>query len=357
MKPYLTLLLVGLFAVSLGACSPEEEEKPAAKGPPVAKVSVTQIAENSLTERRKFLGEVKSGQSTELAAGGSGEVLRVLVSEGDSVTRGQLLAQLDDAIHRARLDELQATLSRSDVELQQAARDTTRLENLSGKGFFPSAEVEQISTRKDALEASRQGQQASVRRLREEIAQLRITAPFDGVIARRMVSPGQWLQTGQSAFELASQGQRELHVRVPSTILDLVPTNSVVTIHRGADSVSGEVAGVVGQLDSRTRTALLRVLPQSSPEWLREGDAVEVSLGLERSGEGVVVPADAIVYGIAGTRVFRIAENKAEPIPVEIVTEVGDKVLVFAEGLSVGQTIVTRGNERLRPGQDVQVVE
>jgi len=350
-------LFAVLALISVGCDSEQADSSPVAKGPPTAKISIAKITESTLEEDRRFLGEVRSAQSTSLAAGGAGEVLRVLVAEGDRVKKGQTLVQLDDGILRARLDEFQAGVSRSDVELGQVQRDTERLQSLSGKGYFPSAEVEQIQSRKEALRASRQGQDAAVRRLREEISQMRITAPFEGTVARRHVSPGQWIQPGQPAIEMASDGQREVHVRVPGTLLDLITKDAKVQIVSGPKSVAGEVAGVVGALDPRTRTALVRVVPEMAPDWLMEGTAVDVSMRLKRPEAGVVIPLDAIVYGVAGTRVFLVAEDKANPVNVTIITQVGDRVLVQGEGLEVGQTVITKGNERLRPGQALQVVE
>ncbi len=357
MKNY--ILPIALLAVfSLGACSSiEEEAAPKGKGPSAAKVTTVPIERDSLFEERRFMGDVTNAESTVLAAGGSGEVIRVTVAEGDQVKRGQMLAQLDDSILRARLAELQAGLSQSDAQLEQAKRDADRLKNLSGQGYFPSAEVEQVTTRKTTLEAAKQGQDAGIRRLREEIAQMRITAPFDGVVSKRHIAPGQWLSVGQPAIELASEGVQEVHVRVPGTLLDVLSETTEVVVSRGEYEVKGSIAGVAGAVDVRSRTALLRVVPEAAPEWLREGLAVDALLRIERVNEGVVVPIDAVVYSVSGARVFLEKEGKAEPVDVTVVAQNSDEVLVSSERLEVGQKVVTRGNERLRPGQDLQVMQ
>lgn len=357
MKNYI-LPFAFLALLSLGACSSAEEEAaPKGKGPSAAKVEIAPIERDSLFEERRFMGDVTNAESTVLAAGGSGEVIRVTVAEGDEVKRGQLLAQLDDSILRARLAELQAGLSQSDAQLEQARRDADRLKKLSGQGFFPSAEVEQVTTRKTTLEAAKQGQDAGIRRLREEIAQMRITAPFDGVVSKRHIAPGQWLTVGQPAIELASEGVQEVHVRVPGTLLDVLSETTEVVVSRGDREVKGSIAGVAGSVDVRSRTALLRVVPEEGPEWLREGLAVDALLRIERVNEGVVVPLDAVVYSVSGARVFLERDGKAEPVDVTVVAQNANEVLVASDRLEVGQNVVTRGNERLRPGQDLQVLQ
>ena len=88
------------------------------------------------------------------------------------------------------------------------------------------------------------------------------------------------------------------------------------------------------------------------------GAAVDVILTVERSEEGaLVIPRDALVYGIAKTQVVKSVEGKAEPVPVEVVARGRDELLIRADGLSEGDTLVTRGNERVFPGQPLIVLE
>jgi len=352
-----TLLLnFALLAVVLSGCSENETEtakKPS--GPAAAKIEVAAIDATTLLEVRRFIGEVRSSESAELAPGGAGSVTRIDVLEGDEVKRGQVLVQLDDSIQRARLHEAQAATDRAAVELDQAQRDVDRFGKLSAKGFHPPAETEQLSSRKDALEVAAIGQQASIQRLREEIAQMRVVAPFDGVVARRYVSRGQWLQVGETAIELSSNGTLEILVRVPAEVLDALSTEEPAEIVRGTHRTKAEVAGIVGSLDRRTRTALLRVVPVEPTDWLRQGETVDALLNLQRDNVGVVVPSDAIVQGVAGTRVFRVVDGKAEPHDVRVVARFNDQVLIEAPALRLGDNVVVRGNERLRPGQEVQV--
>ncbi len=351
-----TFAAIVLSVVAFCACSDEETEAKKPSGPPpAAKVEVMKIEATSLVEARRFLGDVRNAESAVLAPGGSGTVTRIEVLEGDKVKRGQVLVQLDDSIQRARLREAQAATERSNVELGQAQRDVDRFGKLSKDGHFPPSETEQANARKNALEMTAQGQQASVQRLKEEIAQMRIVAPFDGVVARRLASRGQWLQTGEPAIELSSNGTLEIFVRVPSEVLDSLSPDHPAEIVQGANRTAAEVAGIVGSLDRRTRTALLRLVPLEPTSWLRQGEAVDTMLSLKRDDVGVVVPSDAVVQGVAGTKVFRVVDGKAEPHDVRVVIRSADQVLIEAANLKLADSIVVRGNERLRPGQDVQV--
>ncbi|TNF62786.1 MAG: hypothetical protein EP303_03505 [Deltaproteobacteria bacterium] len=97
-------------------------------------------------------------------------------------------------------------------------------------------------------------------------------------------------------------------------------------------------------------------MPDEPTTWLLPGAAVDVLLTVERSEEGaLVIPRDALVYGIAKIQVVKSVEGKAEPVPIEIIARGRDEVLIRAEELAPGDTVVTRGNER--PGQPLIVLE
>ena len=73
--------------------------------------------------------------------------------------------------------------------------------------------------------------------------------------------------------------------------------------------------------------------------------------------DSLVIPRDALVYGIAKTQVVKSVDGKASPVPVEVLARGRERVLVRATDLAVGDTVVTRGNERVFPGQPLIVLE
>ncbi|MFM2438133.1 MAG: hypothetical protein RLZ55_950, partial [Actinomycetota bacterium] len=105
---------------------------------------------------------------------------------------------------------------------------------------------------------------------------------------------------------------------------------------------------------SATGTLPVRLVPTGTerPAWLLPGRFLDVELELPEEG-GVVVPRDAVTYGVRGARVVRVVDGAAQMVPVEVVVQSGDRALVRGDGLAAGQRVVTRGNERLRPGQAV----
>ena len=124
------------------------------------------------------------------------------------------------------------------------------------------------------------------------------------------------------------------------------------------ETTPATIRGIVPALDSESRTVRLRLTPDDATTWLLPGAAVDVVLTVERKEEGaLVVPRDALVYSIAKIQVVKSVEGKAAPVPVEVLARGREEVLVRADELAAGDTVVTRGNERVFPGQPLIVLE
>src|SRR5690606_11873637 len=115
------------------------------------------------------------------------------------------------------------------------------------------------------------------------------------------------------------------------------------------------VLGVVRSGDPTTRTMQLRLAPAEVPDFLIPGSIVDVAFRLERGGEGVIVPRDALVAGAVSSRVVVIHDGKATAVPVKVLDRGVQEVRVSAEGLAPGQIVAVRGNDRLISGQEVRV--
>ena len=145
---------------------------------------------------------------------------------------------------------------------------------------------------------------------------------------------------------------------MPPEVARFLSIGDKASLSRQGETTPATVRGIVRALDAESRTVRLRLVPDEPTSWLLPGAAVDVLLTIERSEEGaLVVPRDALVYGIASLKVVKSVDGKAEPVPVEVVARGRDEVLVRAEGLAAGDLVLTRGNERVFPGQPLIVLE
>ncbi|MGB1014938.1 MAG: efflux RND transporter periplasmic adaptor subunit [Nannocystaceae bacterium] len=355
------LLAVFLLAVGSGAPLACDNADVAAaehsKAPPAALVEVAPVRTGSFRDQWRYLGEVRAHLRAELAVGAEGAVESVSVREGDRVERGMLLVAIDTSLATARLRSLRASRRRGSTQLKQAARDAKRATSL-GSQIVPQAEIERERTTEKVLQAEVRGLSAQARQAQAELQRHRVEAPFDGVVAARTVDPGDWVSSGQRVLDLVSTEKAEVLVGVAPALLAYIQEGDPATLEGpGGAKVEADIVGIVRALDSKTRTARVRLIPRELPPWLLPGAAVDVVFGVQREGEGLLVPRDALVSGVTQTRVFRVVSGAAKPVVVEVLATSGSEALVRGEGLAPGDPVVVRGNERLRPGQALKIAD
>lgn len=334
------------------------DSAPPAKGkaaPPPTPVVTTQVKETKLVVEQRYLGEVWATSDAALTVAESGRVREVEVREGDRVRRGDLLLTVDDRLARAQAKEAKAASRSVKIQAKNAQRQAKRYEKLAEERVFTSIDAENQASTALSLAAQGLAAGAQVQVSSERVRRHRIVAPFEGVVAQRHVDPGDWLDAGEPALRIVTDRRVEVHVRVPAKLLSNLEAVRGVRIHQGTKHVAARISGAVQALDRDTRTALLRLTPETQEKWLIAGSSLDVAFSLERTG-GLVVPRDALVYGVSKIRVFQLTpEKKVTPIVVNVVTQSGSAALVEAKELKLGTEIVVRGNERLRPGQPVTV--
>ncbi|MEZ4265303.1 MAG: efflux RND transporter periplasmic adaptor subunit [Myxococcota bacterium] len=391
---HVVLAAIALMGLGLAApgCGAEPDEATAAppaapSGPPPALVSVAVVRDGGLGDHVRFLGQVEAVSRADIAAGTDGRIVAIAGREGDRVERGQAVVTLDEALIRAEDEAARAEKSSVRAQLTQARRQNERVKKLS---YPVVSEPEQERYALDVATLSAQlavltarSEQIAVRRERHQVK-----APFSGVITRRMVDPGTWIVAGMPLLSLVSVDDVEVLVDVAAGLrgqLEVGGSARAMT----SPPVDLRIAGVVPALDPSTRTLRVRLVPAASPAAqppapaddaaaaaaesapapsknpdaasllakLIPGLAVEIEFPRRLEAAGVVVTRDALVAGPVETRVMKVVDGKAVPIAVIVLGTSGDEALVSGEGLAVGDTLVTRGNERLRPGQPVTVTE
>ncbi|MEO0812396.1 MAG: efflux RND transporter periplasmic adaptor subunit, partial [Myxococcota bacterium] len=338
-----------------GACSAEPETPSAKKERPAALVSVAPVEDGKISQNWSFLGEVRARARAEVAAGASGAVTRVTVREGDRIKKGQLLLEVDPALAAARTAVAAAELEQVQERLAQAKRDLDRVSALSERAIS-DADVERARSTVSALESERAARHAQNREANAQYVRHLVRAPFDGVVARRVVDQGDWVNPGVPVLELVSSGEVDVLVSVDQTLLRSVSVGDAVTLN-GGSSTGAVVAAVVPALDPVARTARIRLTPSEPQPWLIPGSTVDVTFAVDAEQGGVVVPRDAVIEAQTGARLVKVVDSKAQSVAVRVIARSSNALLVLGDGLSAGDRVVVRGNERLRPGQSVRVAD
>lgn len=342
-----------LLVLEGAACAEGEPEGPRERPP--ALVSVAAVESGTVKQRWSYLGRVRAAARAEVAAGAEGTVTRLSVREGAAITKGQTLLEVDPALAAAERDVAGAEVAQTEERLAQARRDLARVSGLSERAVS-RAEVERAQSSVTTLEGELKSRQAAERRARAQFLRQLVRAPFDGVVAQRLVDPGDWVDVGTPVLELVSTDAPDILVDVSADLLGALEVGMPVQV-AGQDVVAGTVAAFVPVLDPIARTARVRVVADSPPVWLRAGATVSIAFNVAAREGGVVVPRDAVIETQTGARLVKVVDAKAETVTVRVLARATERLLVDGDGLEVGDTVVIRGNERLRPGQPVKVAD
>jgi multidrug efflux pump subunit AcrA (membrane-fusion protein) len=147
-------------------------------------------------------------------------------------------------------------------------------------------------------------------------------------------------------LRLVSMEDVEVHAAADPVLVARIAEGTPATLRFAGETLPASVAGVVRAIDSATGTAPLRIVPTGTerPAWLLPGRFLDVEVELPEEG-GVVVPRDAVTYGVRGARVVRVVDGAAQIVAVEVVVQAGDQRARARRG---PQCRAARGDARQR---------
>src|SRR6266566_4762063 len=340
-----------LLALLLG-CKDSSSEQPKQSAPPTP-VQITQPKRGPITRFVTLPGEIKPYQQATLYAKVAGYLKTIPVDKGDRVKEGDLLADIE-------VPELLADIQRYKAEVEVADLDFKRLSESQKK--LPDLVVPQtVDNAKGKLDIAK----ATLDRTQTLLNYARITAPFSGIITKRMVDPGAFIpaatsgSTAQNAaiVTLTDLNRVRLQVAVPELESSLVAADQPVRLSVDGlpgRNFDGKITRFSYSLDDQSKTMLAEIeLPNPKFE-LRPGTYAIVKIGIERKDDALLVPADSLLLEKSGASVFTITDNKAKKTPVKTGFNDGTNAEIVS-GVKPDQSVILVGKKPLADGQAVQV--
>ena len=275
-----------------------------------------------------------------------GVVAQIHVEEGDFVSEGDVLAVMDD-------EEWRYEMRRAEAQAEASRRQAERAEVLQGQGLMSDQEAEGMKADAEVAESDYELAQLRVRNAR-------ITAPVDGIVTHREIERGQLLSTSEPAFTVADDRTLEARVAVPERQAHRISEGQSVRVEAGAaanNPVTGQVARIRPVVDPESGTVQVTVQldPDVAPE-IRPGRFVNVDIVTEALEDRVAVPRTAVLADGPTPRVFVVRDGEAHEVEVELGFSQQNRVEVRS-GLEAGDTLVTVGQNNLRPDSEVRIME
>ncbi len=301
----------------------------------------------------EFVGEVRAARRAELAFAASGRVAAVMVDVGDTVQAGQVLARLDEQPLRAQLAAAQADVARAQVAAAEVRSRNERVAVAQRAGATSAGEAEALRAELGAAEAALQAAQAQRELAAWTLAQAVLRAPQAGVVAQRLLEPGQATGPGAPVITLDGAG-RELVVMVPGS-LALKPGQAAV-LRQGTQELPSRVLRSAARLEAGgVRRVMLSV-----PETAAVGATWTIALMLPASGTAPLqVPLRAVLPGPDASQgeVLRLAaDGRTTEKAVVRLGELHGEWVDVRSGLVAKDRVVVGGAAGIRPGTVVQPV-
>ncbi len=354
-------LPLGVFLIMLGPLCVAAN----GNGRPPAPVVVEQARQLALAPQTWVAGDVVSRNDARVAAETPGRLIWI-AEVGARLRAGAILARLDGTTVKLQAAEFEAEVVREQARLRFLEQETERLRRLARENAAARTRLDQTESDRDVARGDLAAAQARLAEVRDRLSRSQVLAPFAGVVSERLRRVGEWVAAGEAVARLVDTGSVEVVARAPLASVSVVQAGQTVTLHHqgqaaegGASTDSEPSVGVVRAVvplgDERSRLLELRV-EVSGAEWVA-GMPVRVGVPTALPRTVLAVPRDALVVRRDGVTVFRVnGESMAEPVTVT--TGIAQGLWVEVQGgLQVGDSVVVRGGERMRPGQKVRIVE
>ncbi len=341
------LVTVTVVAVLLGvrhARVVEMEKAPVLSQPAVA-VQVAAVRRGTLESTDHILGEVYGADEVDVVPQVSGQVLEMLVREGDYVAQGAVLARVDSR----ELDDAAAE-GAADLVAAQAAYAARIAATARDSVLFVNQGISQEQW--EASEAARAAATAGLEVARHRLDQAKVKlgyavvrAPFPGLVSARLADPGDLAAPAKPLLRMVRQTSVRVRGVVPPELVTRLRTGTPVDLTLGAERMRASVSRVFPAMQG-SHLGTFEVDVAHAPSGYVAGATVGVDLHL-RSATGLLVPGDALLESDAGAHVFVVGaakegEAKLRVVPVTVVARSLDEAVITGDVHEGDRVVVAR---------------
>ncbi|TQV71446.1 efflux RND transporter periplasmic adaptor subunit [Aliikangiella marina] len=323
--------------------SNDKQAKDKKEKPPVP-VEVVSVQRGDIQQTYRTITTLEAEQDAQVVARSTGILQDILVEEGDTVTKGQLLAQLDVEMLSLEVAQLEATMKKLKKELD-------RQQALFNRKLGSS----------DALDRARfeyESQQAQYQVSKLKLQYASIKAPIDGVITERMVKPGNLIRESDILFKIVDPMSLKAVLHLPERELNRVKKGQNILLAVDAlddQMIVGEIERIRPAIDTDTGTFKVLAKLDNSANNLKSGMFGKVEVVFDVHEDSLLVKQQAIITQDNRSHVFVVRDNKAMQTPVKIGFK-HNGIVEIVDGLAENDQVVTTGQQILKHESLIEVV-
>jgi RND family efflux transporter MFP subunit len=362
------LLTLALLLLASAACS--REQSPTVNPETVRDIDTLVVQRASVPSYYEAMGTVRPLLSAQVAAQVMGNLVRINVREGDRVSKGQLLAVIDDSQTRSSLDRAtagqsaaQQDIAAADADFSLAESTLKRYQELFNKKSVSPHEFDEVKTRYDAAKARREmvratraGADAAVAQARNSQSFTQLRSPFSGVVTAKLAEAGNLALPGTPVLVVEDTSGFRLETTVDERGLAFVHLGEVVPVFLdavGTAQLTGKVVQILPAADPASRTFLVKVELPKNPA-IRSGLFGRVRFPSGKR-EGLVVPQTSLVQRGSMQALYVLSADQVASLRYVTLGRPDDKTVEILSGLDSGERIVVTPGARELNGKKIEV--
>jgi membrane fusion protein (multidrug efflux system) len=355
MEELKTRVILAVLAAAVGVACSQRDAAPVVEAPPVATAPVVAV---DLEERIKASGELEARYHSFIAAEVSGQITHIVRDEGEPIAAHTPVLEIDPQRRELELAAARARSAQADARAVEARRHTERIRSLRERNAASQSKLDEAETALLVAESDAAAQGAQLGVAEQALDDATVCAPFDGVVGRRLVSEGDFVQVGTRLVELVSLDpiQVVFHLAEVDSGRVAVGQKVSVSVAPHPDEVfEASVDVVYPTIDPESRTLRVKATLANPDGRLRPGLFARADLGI-RVRRGVpMVPEEAVLQRADGAVVFRVVAGERVKRRLVAIGEFRDGRVEIRSGLDAGDVVVTRGHSELVDGAVVRV--
>ena len=364
----MNIKIAGIFsmvtiAAFFSSCGNKDAKTPQQAAPPPIAVSIHEVSSETVRGLDRYPGTIVPLVEVELRAEVNGYITGIFVKDGQSVTKGQKLYEVDQSRYAATYRQLSAQVQIAKANLERVSKDVERYTRLSEQDAIAKQRVDYANADRQTAAAQVAAAEANLANAATDLSRSVIKAPMNGTIGIAQVRMGSLVSAGSTLINSISApdpiavdiaiGEGEIQrfvklqqkapVKNDSTFSLILPDQSTYTL-------PGKVTAIDRAVDPQTGTLKVRISFPNTGNRLRAGMNCLVRVSNLDEGNQLVIPNRALTEQLGEFFVYVLGDsNKVSQRRVSIGTRVNDMV-VIREGLQAGEKIVSDGVQNLRQG-------
>ena len=353
----LKALLLCLLFFFLGVIDPVSG---AEKKTPAKPVKIEKIIKKSVRQVITLIGNTEPSMKGTAASEVEGLVTEFPVRAGQTVRAGDLLARVETTLLSLELKQAEAGLAEAEVNYQNILSDLETKEALFKTKAISSRDYDNVRYSANALKQRIAALKVRIEAIHYNLERCAIRAPFAGVVIEEHTQQGEWMRKGGPVVTLINLNPMRIIVPVPDRHIQFIEPGQTVEIDfeymNPRQRREGRVSHIIPQGNLKARTLPVHVLLDNPGNNILSGTSSLVHFQVGEPYEALLINKDAFSGAGEQDHVFVIRNGKAEQVSVRRGHAYGS--LIVTEGvLSDGEMVVVEGNERLRSGQEVRIIE